>query len=314
MTTRAKRLLLAVCCATTAFAVAPLRTVHACGLYVCLPQLAGVTPLQIVLDGKPVHITLTGVNLSSVNAVIVAPLVATQGFTAPNDQTLVVTLPANIAPGIYAVRVVAPDGASDPSFAPQFQVFPAPPTPEPTVAPTPRPKPTLTPVPTPKPPVPETGVVALVTTPPPGSAGGHGSGAAASGGTVTSGSGDGAAPAARDGGAVPQQGAMLAGAAPAAPSAPMAVMVGLALGALLYVLWGKPRRLAGTWKSEPLRHLLGRPLQATHAGNVCLYCGRLHLILFTRRDLWRAGKYCRPRCYISAEATEPPHAAHTADC
>jgi hypothetical protein len=89
-------------------------------------------------------------------------------------------------------------------------------------------------------------------------------------------------------------------------SAPVDIIVGLAAGVIFFVLWGRPRRLAGTWRSEPLRHLVGRPMQALHVGSVCLYCGRLHFVLLTRRDLWRARKYCRPRCFISAEATLTP--------
>jgi hypothetical protein len=239
--------------------------------------LSAVSPLQVVLDGKPVHLTLLGQNLSAVSAVIVSPLVAPQGWTAYNDQTLLVTLPPSVAPGIYSVRVVSPDGASDPSTAPQFQVFPAA-----VVAPpsTPTPRPTATPKPTPvvTPPLPQTGAVGL---------------AAAA-----------ATPTPRP---IAPVGAVVSGGAEVSPaSAPIDIMAGLVLGALFFVLWGKPRRLAGSWRTEPLRHVAGRPAQALHVGRICLYCGRLHFIVFTRRDLWRAGRYCRPRCFISAEATPSP--------
>jgi hypothetical protein len=292
-----RRLLLAVCCLVAATSLAPARVVHACDPYTCLPVLAGVSPLQVQLDGRPVRLTLSGSNLSAVTTVIVAPLVAPQGWTVPNDQTLVVTLPATIAPGIYSVRVLTAGGASDPSMAPQFQVFPAaaptdPPTPRPQATPvaklTPVAKATPAPKPTPvvTPPLPETDAVALSTTPSPSPATQRPS---APVGVVTS------------------------GGPPASPaSAPIDIMAGLAIGAMFYILWGNPRRLAGSFRSEPLRHLLGRPMQALHAGNICLYCGRLHCILFTRRDLWRAGKYCRPKCFISAEATPSPLAGEEA--
>jgi hypothetical protein len=100
--------------------------------------------------------------------------------------------------------------------------------------------------------------------------------------------------------------AVVAGVSTAPVSAPVDIIAGLGAGALFFVLWGRPRRLAGSWRSEPLRHLVGRPAQALHVGSICLYCGRLHFVLLTRRDLWRAGRYCRARCFISAEATPTP--------
>jgi hypothetical protein len=281
---RAARLLAAGGACVAATALAPVQVVHACGQYSsCLPVLGAVTPLQVVPDGKPVHITLTGQSLSGVTTVLISPLVAPQGWTAFNDQTLLVTLPPTIAPGIYSVRVLSAEGGSNPSTAPQFQVFPAPP---PGDAPAAKAAPTPKPTPTPRPAIPLAGVVGLAVdaspTPParvltvPVVASG--------GGRVTS------------------------------AAAPVDIVVGVALGALLYMLWGRPRRLAGSWRSEPLRHLVGRPVQALNVGRICLYCGRMHFIVATRRDLWRAGKYCRPRCFISAEATPTPPAGHAADC
>jgi hypothetical protein len=269
------RRLLAAAAALAACALAPVHVHATCGTYSCGPVLASVSPQQLVLDGKPLHITLQGHNLSGVTAVTVAPMAAAQGWSAFNDQTLLVTLPATMAPGIYSVRVLSPEGGSDPSMAPQFQVFPAAP---PAPPPAPRAKATPKPTPVPTPPLPQTGVAGLVMPAPPAPPGGLPPGA-----VLTAG-----------------------GAEAVAPSAPVAIMVGLAGGALLYLLWGNPRRLAGSWRSEPLHHLVGRPAQALRIGSVCLYCGRMHFILLTRRDLWRARKYCRPRCFISAEATPSP--------
>ena len=271
-----RRLPLVVPLAVAGALLLPGHVSAACGTYSCVPMLAAVTPQQVVLDGKPVHLTLQGQNLGAVTAVIISPMAAPQGFTAFNDQTLLVTLPATVAPGIYSVRVISAEGGSDPTMAPQFQVFPAipPATPVPSHIATPTPKPT----PTPSPPVPESGVIGAVTgaTPPPS----------------------------------PPAETMVAGAATTPVSAPVDIMVGLAAGALFFMLWGRPRRLSASWRAEPLRHLVGRPAQALHAGSICLYCGRLHFVFLTRRDLWRARKYCRPRCFISAEATPTPPDDH----
>jgi len=250
------------------------RVVLACDQNPCVPQLISATPAQIVVNGRPLHITLQGGDLSGVTAVILSPVVPATGFTVFNDTTILVTLPAGTAPGAYSVRVVSPEGSSDPGSAPQFEVAAAE---APSQPPTPKPKPTPTPrpTPTPKPPMPETGIVvvgqhdASPTPPPP---------------------------------AVLQSG----GAQVSPTSAPIDIMAGLALGAIIYLLWGNPRRLAGSWRSAPLLHLLGRPAQALHLGQICLYCGRLHYVWATRRDLWHAGRYCGAKCFLSAEAMPSP--------
>lgn len=268
---RGARLVLTAPAALAALLV-PLHVSAACGTNSCVPVLASVTPQQIVLDGKPVHLTLYGENLGAVTAVIISPMATPQGWSAFNDQTLLVTLPATMQPGIYSVRAISADGGSDPTMAPQFQVFPAAP-PPPSPAPLHKATPTPAPTPAPTPPLPESGVIGAVgQTPPPPS---------------------------------PPAAAVVSGAATSPVSAPMDIMVGLLAGAGFYLLWGRPRRLDTSWRAEPLRHLVGRPAQALGVGSVCLYCGRLHFVLLTRRDLWRARKYCRPRCFISAEATEP---------
>ena len=245
----------------------------ACDTNSCTPVLTGVTPLQVVLDGKPLHLTVMGAGLSGATGVMLSPIAPTSGFTVFNDSTILVTLPASTPPGVYSVRVLTPQGGTDPSLAPQFQVFVAPPPPP---APTPVPKATPTPEPTatPSPPAPETGVLLVTST-------------AAHGG--------------------PRPPAVLSGAGQVAPtSAPLDIMVGLALGGILYLLWGSPRRLSGSWRSAPMAHLLGRPVQALHIGRVCLYCAHLHFIWNTRRDLWKEGRYCGPKCFISAEALPSP--------
>ena len=283
---RRRVLALASVAAAAGIAAAP-HVAAACDTNACVPQVASVTPLQVVLTGKPVTITLQGYYFTGTIQVLMAPVLPVSGFTVQSDSTLLVTLPANIVPSIYSVRVVTAAGSSDPTLAPQFQVFPAPP---PTAPPTPTPKATPTPKPTatPKPPVPETGVVH--STP----AGAHPAGAA---GGSNSGSSGSLPPAVLTG----------AGQQQVSPtSAPIDIMAGLALGAILYLLWGSPRRLSGSWRRAPLVHLVGRPVQALHVGLVCLYCGKLHFIWNTRRDLWKEQRYCGPKCFISAEAMPNP--------
>ena len=268
-----KRVLLATGAAlAAAAAVSSTHVAAACDQYSCAPQLVAASPVQVTLDGKAVRITLQGQYLSDVTAVVLSPVTPIAGYTVYNATTILVTLPANVPPGVYSVRVLSPEGGSNPSFAPQFQVFAAPPPPTPTPAPTPTPKPT----PVPKPPVPETGTVVptpavaaglddIVLPPPPS--------------TLTAG---------------PTHGAEGGG--------PIAAFFGIALGGLVYILWGNPRRLDTSFRSDVLTHLAGRPAQALHLGRVCLYCGRLHFVWSTRRDLWKAGRYCRARCFMAAES------------
>jgi len=270
-----RRLLAIVGAAAAAFALAAgsPHVVHACEQSPCVPVLSAATPEQIELNGKPVHITLQGANLAGVTAVRFSPLVPSAAFTIFNDSTILVTLPAGTDPGIYSVGVVSPDGGSDPSTAPQFELFAAPP---PSSPPTPRPKATPRPAPTPTPgqAQPDTGIVASVK---------------------------------HDSGTPPPALLQPDGAQVVSPtSAPIDIMAGLILGAVIYLLWGSPRRLPGSFRSAPLLHLFGRPAQALHVGHICLYCGRLHYMWSTRRDLWKAGRYCGPKCFISAEAMPSP--------
>jgi hypothetical protein len=263
-------LVVAATAIASTLALAGPRVAHACDQGTCVPQLGVVTPQEVVLSGRPLHLTLQGSGLSGVTGVLFSPLVPGMVFTVYNDTTILVTLPAGTPSAVYSVRVVSPDGGSDPSSSPIFQVDAAPP---PSEAPTPRPKatPRPTPVPAPAPsqapPAPATGVVAIAQHDTP------------------------LLPAAAQPSAAPQP-----------VSAPIDVLAGLIIGGMVYVLWGSPRRLAGSWRSNPVAHALGRPALALHVGHICLYCNRLHYIWATRRDLWRAGRYCSPKCFISAEA------------
>jgi hypothetical protein len=89
------------------------------------------------------------------------------------------------------------------------------------------------------------------------------------------------------------------------PSSPLLVIaLGLALGCLVYMLWGEAGHLAVARHQGLLAHIVGRPVQRLHLGRICLQCGRLHLVLNTRRDLWRAGRICSVKCFVDAEAAD----------
>ncbi|MEA2618151.1 MAG: hypothetical protein QOE72_3934 [Chloroflexota bacterium] len=89
------------------------------------------------------------------------------------------------------------------------------------------------------------------------------------------------------------------------PSSPLLVIaLGLALGCLVYMLWGDAGHLAVARRQGLLAHIVGRPVQRLHLGRICLQCGRLHLVMTTRRDLWRAGSICSVQCFVDAEAAD----------
>jgi hypothetical protein len=77
--------------------------------------------------------------------------------------------------------------------------------------------------------------------------------------------------------------------------------IGILVGGLGYLLWGRPGRLAAADRQGLMAHLVGRPVQALNIGRICLQCGRLHFILRTRRDLWQAGQFCSATCFVAAQ-------------
>jgi hypothetical protein len=90
------------------------------------------------------------------------------------------------------------------------------------------------------------------------------------------------------------------------PSSPLLVIaLGLALGCLIYMLWGDAGHLAVASRQGLLAHIVGRPVQRLHLGRICLQCGRLHLVMATRRDLWRAGSICSVQCFVDAQTADP---------
>ncbi len=87
-----------------------------------------------------------------------------------------------------------------------------------------------------------------------------------------------------------------------APINPLLLLpLGIVLGGLGYLLWGRPGRLSAAERQGLTAHLIGRPVQALHIGRICLQCGRLHFVLATRRDLWQAGQFCSATCFVAAQ-------------
>jgi hypothetical protein len=107
----------------------------------------------------------------------------------------------------------------------------------------------------------------------------------------------------------PQTGVVQPGVSVRHPSSPspqplnplILLPLGIVVGGLGYLLWGKPGRLAAADRQGLLAHLVGRPVQALNIGRICLQCGRLHFILGTRRDLWQAGQFCSATCFVAAQ-------------
>jgi hypothetical protein len=232
------------------------------------PVVTNVLPGTVVLTGKPLHVTLIGTNLSQAISVSLAPAVPGLSFASANDQTLLVTLPAAIAAGGYSVMVTTTGGTSDPGAAPQFTV--ATPLSTANAAPPPPPRYSFAPTPTLAP---------------------------AAGTGVTQGAGTGAGHGA--GSPRPAAAAPRSAGAPASPV--LLLPLGAVLGALTFMLWGRPGRLAAAARRGLGAQLVARPAQALRVGRICLHCGRLHLVLRTRRDLWRAGQFCSATCFVAAQ-------------
>ncbi|HEY2703893.1 MAG TPA: hypothetical protein VGL20_09405 [Candidatus Dormibacteraeota bacterium] len=222
------------------------------------PVVTSVSPLLLVPNGQPFHLTLTGFNLATVNQVFLNPVVVGRSFSAAGDTVLQLTLPADTPAGDYTVRVVSTAGSSDPGSA-QLTVGSAiaaappaanlPSVPRYSFAPAPRPIYQ-----------PESGVVG------------------------------------------PASPSSVAPAPSRGPVSPVLLLpLGIVLGGLGYLLWGRPGRLSAAERQGLAAHLIGRPAQALHVGRICLQCGRLHFVLATRRDLWQAGQFCSATCFVAAQ-------------
>jgi hypothetical protein len=73
------------------------------------------------------------------------------------------------------------------------------------------------------------------------------------------------------------------------------------LGTLGHLLWGDAGRLPLARRQGIGAQIVARPLQRLHLGRICLYCGRLHLAVATRHDVWSGGAFCSAACFVAAE-------------
>jgi hypothetical protein len=222
------------------------------------PRVTGTAPRVLVHNGKPLQLTITGANLATVNQIFLTPVVADRSFIAYGDSTLLVTLPADLAPGDYEATAVSPAGSSNAGNA-EFTVVLAAAPAGAAAGPPAAPRYSFAPMPQSRY-EPQTGVVDAGTT-------------------------------------------VRHATAPApAPLNPLLLLpLGILLGGLGYLLWGRPGRLATADRQGLAAQLVGRPAQALHIGRICLQCGRLHFVLRTRRDLWRAGRFCSATCFVAAQ-------------
>jgi hypothetical protein len=110
------------------------------------PVVTGLLPLIMVPDGGPLQVTLSGTDLAGVTGVSFRPAVAVQGVAVIGDSTLVVTLPAVIAPGEYTVTLTSAAGSTAASGA-RFTVAAASPASRPASPPPPTPAPSFAPSP-----------------------------------------------------------------------------------------------------------------------------------------------------------------------
>lgn len=238
------------------------------------PVVTNITPTHVVLGDQPVKLTIYGTGLHDVTNVLFDPPIPSRSFVAFSDTTILVTLPAQIAPGTYAVRVVSPEGGSNPIGSPVLLVDPAPP-----VATTASSTDAGAPV------LPRYSFSPAV---------------ASSSSTSTM---PGAAPVDRTGSS---RQVVVAQEVTRNPfNTPIFdVVFGVFLGGALYILWGKPGRMPVARRRDLLSQAVARPAQRFGVGRICLHCGRLHWVFGTRRDLWRAGQVCSARCFVGAQELE----------
>jgi hypothetical protein len=221
------------------------------------PALTGVQPRAVVVNGQPLHLTVTGTNLAGVISVTLVPAVPGVTFTVTSPTSLALTLPASTPSDTYSLFVTTTAGDSDPQGSQSFDVG-LPMASAPAAAP-PAPKYSFAPMPQARY-QPQTGVVDAGTT------------------------------------------VRHATTSARGPLNPVPLLpLGILLGGLGYLLWGRPGRLATADRQGLAAQLVGRPAQALHIGRICLQGGRLHLVLRTRRDLWRAGQFCSATCFVAAQ-------------
>jgi hypothetical protein len=237
-----------------------------------VPVLNSVTPPFVVLDGRPLQVTLSGHDLLGVNAVNLAPLVTRRSFTVFNDATILLTLPAEVAPGDYTIIVNTPTGGSDPTAAPRLTVRAASSSGIADLGPPPPPLFSFAPAPSAQAgrPLPSAEASAPPTPPPPAAA-------PATATTV---------------------------ATRHIPDGVWVVVIGLFAGALAYAVWGSAGRMAMARRQGVLANVVARPVQRLHLGRICRQCGRLHWKWRTRRELWKVGDYCSATCFVTSQDAE----------
>jgi hypothetical protein len=222
----------------------------------------------VTAGSQPVRITIVGSNLSGVTQVFTTPVISPRTVAVISDQAVIVTLPAGLAAGEYGIELVSNAGSTPPGSI-EVTVLPAAPPPAQAGGGSAQqvasgPPVSLQPAP-----------VALEATPKP----------AAVGLPATAG---------------PQtQPATLSGVAGPRTSPFFVFALGIAIGGVLYALWGKEGRLRVARHRGFLAQLWARPLQRLRLARVCLHCGRLHYIVQTRRDLWKAGDFCSASCFVA---------------
>jgi len=110
------------------------------------PIVTGLAPRLLVPNGQPLHLTVTGLNLRGVTEVFLNPVIVDRSFAVVGDTTVLVTLPATLAPGDYTITLSSTAGSSsagDGGFTvdaapPPAATGPAPPLPHYSFAPIPR--------------------------------------------------------------------------------------------------------------------------------------------------------------------------------
>lgn len=230
-----------------------------------VPVITGITPTSVVANGQPIHLTVTGQHLGGVVQAVLSPFVAQRSVVILNDNSVLVVLPPSLPPGVYSLRLETPTTGSDPSSAPTFTVTAAPSNPLGSLPPPPRPvgQGTFAPLP----------------------------------------SAD-ATPAAtpRPSHRVPAPAAPAAASSSSIVDPLVALVIGLGAGGVAWVLWGNGDRMRVARRQDLLAQLVGRPAQRLRLGRICLYCGRLHWLWTTPRQLWRGGHFCSDRCVAAADA------------
>ncbi|HET9050786.1 MAG TPA: hypothetical protein VFO60_03730 [Candidatus Dormibacteraeota bacterium] len=262
---RAISLCAVLAAAAFALAAAPLRVAADAGQP---PVVNTWSPQSVTANGQPIHIVVVGANLSGITQVFTTPTVTPRTVGVLNDQAVVVTLPGTIDAGDYAIELTSAAGSTMPGSITVTVLAPVP-----SYRPLPAgqggsgPTVSLLPAPT------------VEATPAP---------AAAAPVTAQS---------------TPVQ-ATAQAVSPVTDSPFFALAVGIAVGGLIYALWGKEGRLRVARNRGFLAQLWARPMQRLKLGRICLHCGRLHSIFRTRRDLWRAGQFCSATCFVASQEEE----------